>query len=125
MKNFPILRVLGNVTRHDFQIANTPRGTLATRLCSWGRIRTDRSRDRTTTAAALLIVTTQDDAPLCVHGMDGARTHHSRQDRPSRCRRDDCRDGRPARQKGAQSRTEDAQPQPVRIAKNTSTHLSL
>ena len=103
-------------------------------------------------AAPALIVTTQDDAPLCVHGMDSARTHHSRQDRPSRCKRDDSRpddggdddrphagrrgwtqtgrqddyrDGRPARQKGAQSRTEDAQPQPVRIAENTSIHLSL
>ena len=40
-------------------------------------------------------------------------------------RQDDCRDGRPARQNGAQSRTEDAQPQPVRIAENTSMHLSL
>ena len=80
-----------------------------------------------------------------LHGMDNA------QDRPSRCRRDDSRpddgaddrphagrrgwtqtagrtiagtDAQPVRG-GAQSRTEDAQPQPVRIAEDTSIHLSL
>ena len=38
-------------------------------------------------------------------------------------RQDDCRDGRPARQRGAQSRTEDAQPQAVRIAENVTVYL--
>ena len=34
-------------------------------------------------------------------------------------------DGRPARQNGAQSRTEDTQPQAVRIAENTTLHCQI
>ena len=92
VKMLPSFRLLGNVTRHDFQTTNTPRGTLATRLCSWGRPRTDRSRERTTAAAPAQIVTSWPPLPRCVcMAWDDHRSHSRRQDRPSRCRRDDSR----------------------------------
>lgn len=145
----PSFRLLSPLTRPPSEITNTPRGAPDMCYAHGDDPRTDRSRDRTTAAAPAQSVTTLADAPLCVHGMDSARTHLSRQDRPSRCRagqqqgrrwsrrqaprrpqgmdtdgrRDDHRDGRSARQKGAQSRTEDAQPQPVRIAENVTVYL--
>ena len=148
VKMFHLLRVVGTLTAPPSEITNTPRGHPCNPAMHLG-MKPNRPKPGPHNAAApAQIVTTLGDAPpVCAwHGQRPGH-HHSRQDRPSRCRRDDSRpddgaDDRPHAGRRGWTQTEGrtiaemdaqpvrrahraAQPQPVRIAENTPMHLSL
>ena len=145
VKMLPCFRLLGTLTAPPSEITNTPRGHPCN-LAMHMETTPNRPKPGTHDAAApAQIVTTLDDAPPVCMAWTTPRTGPADAGGttagptmepttgPTQAAGDGHRpagrtiagtDAQPVRG-GAQSRTEDAQPQPVRITEDTSIHLSL